>query len=119
MQEKFLTRIDVTFNTEKGLIYNEKKKYNVIKENDEALVIDNANFTTIYKERGDRVYSDVLNDPRDTNIGIYGVENAVRMYGYFDDEQKGVEIIKKKIHTFLVEKEEYYRGLIQKLKTFI
>lgn len=104
---KKLIKITAVF-TEKGFSY-EKEEFNVIKENDKAVVIDSENFDTIYKpteERSD--YKDYINVIKDDKYGLGGL---VKCKGYFESEEEGVRQARNVVDTWIAEKLDYYGNL--------
>lgn len=104
-----LVKLKAVFHEDKGLKI-ETESINVVKENDKALVLDTANFDTVYKGEKSSEYRDFVDVPKaNTPISLGSV---VEVSGYFTSVELAEKTAKDEVNKYLTEKREYYDQLI-------
>lgn len=81
------------------------KKYEVLKENDDTIVLDNDNFDSVTKSKNNKSGRDYLNSPR---IRIYSARGEAEFIGYFEGEDNGLREVRSLVDEYINKKLEYY-----------
>lgn len=95
--------------TDNGLSL-EVQEFEVLKENDNALVLDTPDFKTIIKKESK--YKDSLNKSR---ISEFTTKGILEVSGYYEDKAMAKEMAKKEVWQHLKDKAKFLDELAEKI----
>jgi hypothetical protein len=88
----------------------------ILAENGNAFVLNNSEYTSVYKQKGDsgKFGRKYINRPFVNQFS--NVANGVEYKGFFEEKQMGKEIVKRVIEEEVEKKFNFYKSLKDSLK---
>jgi hypothetical protein len=106
---KTLVKLNAVFSEDKGLEIA-TEIIPVVKENDNAVVLETEDFKTVYKGDVKNDYTDYIDEPK--KLTVYGLSKIVGVGGYFTTRDKAEQVAKDEVNKYLTDKVRYYEELI-------